>query len=364
MRLIAAACGCVDGEWERSVGKVTMRDIAQVMGVSVMTVSNAFNRPDQLSAELRGRILARAAKMGYTGPNAVARQLREGRTRVFGVVVTQGVERVFEDPYQVILLGGLAAELEAAGANILLVGTGHDDVDPMMRVGVDGFVGMCTTHPMAAAASRRGLPLVTTDPMDGVDGWVSIDDRQAGLAIADHVRRLGHRRVTVVVEQTVPEHPCMVVQQPDHLLDLLQVLQADGIYDVWPRTLGVLEGLEGLDVDVVCSAGSSCRAGREAAAVVMDRQDRPTAVVALSDALALGVLDALRERGVVPGRDVSVTGFDDLPDAAAGLTTIRQPIRDKGRLLGQLLLGQTGGERHIVLDHELVVRSSTGPAPR
>lgn len=157
----------------------------------------------------------------------------------------------------------------------------------------------------------------------------------------------------------------MVVQQPDHLLDLLQVLQADGIYDVWPRTLGVLEGLEGLDVDVVCSAGSSRRAGQEAAAVVLDRQDRPTAVVALSDALALGVLDALRERGVVHGRDVSVTGFDDLPDAAAaGLTTIRQPIRDKGRLLGQLLLDPTVGERHIVLDHELVVRSSTGPGPR
>jgi DNA-binding LacI/PurR family transcriptional regulator len=88
-------------------------------------------------------------------------------------------------------------------------------------------------------------------------------------------------------------------------------------------------------------------------------------VVADSDVLAGGVLDVLIARGLRPGRDISVTGFDDAPTAApAGLTTTRQPIRDKGRLMGRMLLDPSFTERRVVLPTELVVRTSTGPAPR
>lgn len=100
------------------------------------------------------------------------------------------------------------------------------------------------------------------------------------------------------------------------------------------------------------------------AALVLDGPERPSAIVADSDVLAGGVLEAVRLRGLQPGRDISVTGFDDAsPAGPAGLTTVRQPIRERGRLMGRMLLDPTFTTRRVVLPTELVVRSSTGPAP-
>jgi DNA-binding LacI/PurR family transcriptional regulator len=98
---------------------------------------------------------------------------------------------------------------------------------------------------------------------------------------------------------------------------------------------------------------------------VLDSQDRPTAIVGLSDVLALGAMEAMKTRGLVPGKDLTVAGFDDVPAAAsAGLTTVRQPIRDKGRAVGRVLLDPATTERQITMPTELIVRSSSGPAPR
>ena len=98
---------------------------------------------------------------------------------------------------------------------------------------------------------------------------------------------------------------------------------------------------------------------------VLDSQDRPTAIVGLSDVQALGAMEAMRARGLIPGRDLTVAGFDDIPQAeTAGLTTIRQPIKDKGRAVGRLLLDPAQKERQLLMPTELVVRSSSGPAPR
>lgn len=340
---------------------VTMKDVAQVMGVSVMTVSNAFNRPDQLSPELRQRILIRAGKMGYGGPNASARQLRSGRTNAFGVIFTAGIEHALTDPYSVAWLGGLASVLEPAGASLLLLAIPDGDLEPIRRASVDGFAGVCATGPMMEVARRRGLPVVTSDPMEPNGSWVAIDDRHAGLDVTAHLRQLGHRRITIVADAPGSQE-VRLLPTADYRAGL-QELDDEGIYPVWGRDQGVLEGLDGLSVDVVTVPTNTRQHGRLAAARALDRQDRPTAVLCLSDVLALGVLDALAERHLEPGRDVSVTGFDDLPDsAAAGLTTIRQPIREKGRVLGELLLHPEGSDRQITLPHQLVVRASTGQA--
>jgi len=97
---------------------------------------------------------------------------------------------------------------------------------------------------------------------------------------------------------------------------------------------------------------------------VLDRHPRPTAIAAGGDVLALGVIQAMRQRGLQPGRDISVTGFDDIPAAeAGGLTTVRQPIREKGRTLGRMLLDPTFTDNRVVLPTDLIVRSSTGPVP-
>ena len=128
------------------------------------------------------------------------------------------------------------------------------------------------------------------------------------------------------------------------------------------RLRGLWQTLPAGSLRVVTCATNTRQAGREAAARVLDAADRPTALVALSDVVALGVLDAARVGGLTPGQEVSVAGFDDIPDAAyTGLTTVRQPIREKGRLAGLLAMDPDYPQRQITLPIDLVVRSSTGP---
>jgi DNA-binding LacI/PurR family transcriptional regulator len=125
-------------------------------------------------------------------------------------------------------------------------------------------------------------------------------------------------------------------------------------------------GIDWATVATVGAAANSREAGAAAAAHVLDRAPRPTAVVAITDLLALGVLDALAARGLRPGHDVSVVGFDDIPQAAAAhLTTVRQPAVERGRVTGRLLFNPPTepADRHVVLPTELIVRASTGPAP-
>lgn len=131
------------------------------------------------------------------------------------------------------------------------------------------------------------------------------------------------------------------------------------------RLNGLAEKMPGAEIRVVIAGPNTREAGRAAAGYVLDDQDRPTAIVALSDVLALGVWDAVADRGLKPGRDISLSGFDDLPDAGfLGITTIRQPIARKGELAGRLAMDPDYPERQITLPIELVVRASTGPAPR
>lgn len=349
------------------MSRVTMKDIAEVMGVSVMTVSNAFNRPDQLSEDLRGRILARAEKMGYGGPNAAARQLRSGRTNAYGVLFSERLSYAFNDPYSVLWLSGLSRALEDAHAAMVLLsvqGGADADVEALRNASIDGVAGRCAAHPAMRVAIARGLPVVSTDPEDPHGSWVTIDDRLAGEQVGRYLRRLGHTDVMVVV----PRHQTGAPTPPEaSVADYRATLEAArgaGFYDTWARLTGIIEGLGDVAPRIVTPGWNARESGRRAGGLALDRQDRPTAIVCLSDVLAFGVLDAMAGRGVVPGREVSVTGFDDLPDAArAGLTTVRQPIVEKGRLVGELLLDQGRQPRRLTLDHALIVRSSTGPAP-
>lgn len=340
--------------------KVTQQDIAKVLGVSVMTVSNAFNRPDQLSADLRQRVLERAAKMGYTGPDAVARQLRSGRTNTFAVVFEERLSYAFSDPFSVAWLAAFSEVMERKRASITLLSVPAADADALAAIqdaAVDGIAGLCGDQPAMARARERGLPTVyctmTSGPeaREQVGDYVVIDDYAAGFEVGQYLRRLGHQRVFLLAGAAYSGQPLLKeyhrgdLDTSDHL-----------------RISGVLDGLGGADVTIVPIGTNSWTAGQAAGAVVLDRRDRPSAVVAVSDVMALGFMDACRQRGLVAGRDISVVGFDDLRESeAAGLTTIHQPVRDKGRLAAELLLDPQRPDRRIVLPHELIVRSSTRP---
>lgn len=349
----------------------TLQTVADAVGVSRSTVSNAYSRPDQLSTELREKILEAAERLGYCGPDPTARGLRRGRVGAIGVLFTAALSHAFADPYAVQFLRGLSEAAETHGTNLLLIPLSRDDqsasLDAMQTAMVDGFCVYCVPdwHRSLAAIRARGLPMVTTENRDDDPEALcaGIDEAAATRAAGEHLTRLGHRRVAVIADwfsdrrYTGP----VTVAAPEDIPYYVSRERLRGYRDAFAAA-----GIDWSRVDTVSVAGNRREEGAAAAAHLLDRAVRPTAIATTSDVLALGVLDALVARDLRPGRDVSVVGFDDIPEAApARLTTVRQPAADKGRLAGRLLLDppERIEDRQVVLPTELIVRASTGPSP-
>jgi DNA-binding LacI/PurR family transcriptional regulator len=341
---------------------VTMRTLAERLGVSVTTVSNAYSKPDRLSPELRDQILATAKELGYCGPSAAGRALRSGKTDVCGFLFGGDLSEAFADPYTVTFLSGLSESVERFGASVLLLRSpGHEEDSEsqlLQRAPIDAIV-VCSAiseHPATDLLSQRGVRVVGAQRSEDGD-WVAINDVKAGRLVGRHLAKLGHERVVVVVPGRTPDNAPSELAAED--------VAATCNDFVVERLQGLKEKLPGAEIRIVCSGMSTRAAGRAAAALGLDVRDRPTAVVAMSDVLAMGVWEAVAERALKPGRDISIAGFDDIPDAGfVGLTTVRQPTWDKGRLAGRLAMDPDYPQRQITLPIELVVRSSTGPAPR
>jgi DNA-binding LacI/PurR family transcriptional regulator len=343
-----------------------MKSVAAAVGVSLSTVSNAYNKPEQLSADVRGRIFAAARDLGYPGPDAAARSLRSRRAGAIGLLLTEQLSYAFSDPFAVGLLAGLSEVAERTRTGLLLIPLPRyeaeadedairESVEAMRSAVVDGVVAYCVDigHPALDVISIRGLPFVHSD--DDLPGRrVVIDEASATRGVGEHLARLGHTNVAMVVDSG------RSATTPDEIIDPSALYNNARL-----RAQGVREGLgENAQLTIVSGGHNSVESGIAAAEFVLDRRDRPTAIAAGGDVLAFGVIEAMRRRGLVPGRDISVTGFDDVPAAeGAGLTTVRQPIRDKGRLLGRMLLDPSYTEERVVLPTELVIRSSTGPVP-
>lgn len=333
----------------------TLADVAAAAGVSRATASNAFNRPERLSATSRARILALADELGYAGPDPKAAALRRGRVGAVGIVLADRLSDALADPAALQLLDGIAEAVDTADLDVLLLaGDGNGSGPQPARIAaaaVDGFVcyGLADGDAALAALRRRRLPVVFLDrpPIEGV-GAVEVDDESGTAALADHLLGLGHRRLGIV---TLPLGLPLARRRLDAAL---QRLAAGGV-----EMVSVLRH--------ECHHSTTVE-GERAAAWLLGQSPRPTALVCQSDQLALGALAWLDRCGHRVPADVSLAGFDDIAAAATAappLTTVRQPLHDRGRRAGGLLLEQLGGapHQHVVLPSELVVRQSTGRAP-
>ena len=332
--------------------RVTLQSIADHVGVSRMTVSNAFSRPDQLSAELRHRILAAAEELGYVGPDPAARALARGRSGAVGVVLTHAPHLALVDEVATGFLAAVAGELSAAGlALTLLPPAGTADRVAARDVPLDAALVLGSDTGLGAQAwlERRRIPLVLVDqdPRDDVPS-VNVSDRDGARAAAAHLAALGHRRVALVLP-TVPGLP-------------------DGLYVVRERSRGWREGLVEPAVTTVEVDRSSVAEGRRAGELLVREYPDVTAVLCYSDVLAHGVMLAASGAGARVPADLSVIGFDDSPLAASlhpALTTVHQDVARKGALAGSALVRAAQGERGVpsavCLPTRLVVRQSTGP---
>ena len=350
--------------------RITLQHLADTLGVSKTTVSNAFGRPDQLSTELRERILETARSAGYGGPDPVARMLRTGRAGAIGLLLPQSLPFALDDPVTGELLRGIADACEERRLGLLVIPGTVQARDPraIIDVAVDGFIAY--SLPSDSAVLRhvrdRGTPLVIVDEprLPGV-ATVSIDDPAAAALVARHLLGLGHRRFAIV---SLPFGSDGYTGPAD------AARVAGATYDVAVRryegyrSVLVEAGIDPAGVPMFECAASDEALGRQAALRLVEAATPPTAILAMSDPLALGVLRAARERRIDVPRQLSVAGIDDVPGAARSrpaLTTVRQPLRLKGYAAARLLLDAPGvvGRDELDLPIELVIRRSTGPAP-
>ena len=341
-------------------------------------MSNAFNRPERLSPALRERVLRVAAELGYGGPDPAARSLRGGRAGAIGVVFRRPLAAALEDPGTTELVRGMAEAVDPDMLALLLVPgpeEGPSSSLAVRRAAVDGLIvySVPSDDPLFEATRQRRLPTVIVDSpvladLPGVDDatldFVGIDDRAAAERVVRHLLDLGHRRIAIL---------SFGLSAHAHGGTADERAQAEATASVPKARLEgcaralAAAGLDWSRVPVEQCPIHSIESGRVRGHALLERAPDVTAVFAFSDALALGVRRAARERGLsVPG-DLSIAGFDDTAPAGEALTTIHQPLRDKGRIAAQRLLLALAGKRPAgacdPLPTRLVIRASTAPPP-
>ena len=349
----------------------TLDTIAQQVGVSRATVSNAYNRPDQLSTALRERIIATAKQLGYAGPDPVARSLATQRTGSVAFMLCDGLSSAFSDPALSIMLDALAATVDSGERSLLLL-PGVNGDGPRARSVIRAHTDVVVAYslpdnaPALVAVRERDLPLVVVDQPE-VPGcaWVRVDDQGGAHAAAAHVAALGHRRVGIIA--------LGLSADGGHGLISPQRIPEAHFRVTLDRIAGYLNGLaeHGIVADEVPiweAQGSARELGREGARWLFGLEPRPTAVLCMSDELALGAIRAANELGLAVPAEVSIVGFDDTPAASWSdppLTTVRQDLVAKGRQAGELALQVLDGVRPgrpVTIGVDLQVRGSTATA--
>ena len=338
------------------MSRVTIKDIAKRAGVSKTAVSFAFNDPGRLSEATLDKILQVAEELGYT-PHPVARSLSMGRTGVIGVLVPQDIATVLENPFFTQILRGIGqVYLEEEGSILLAApirGSLQNTVDRAM---VDGFVviGLGAQDPAIEILQRRGTPfvLVDSEPSACVP-FVNVDDQAGARAVMQHVLGYGHRRIAILGFES----------------------GENGVWQRWRGTMrwrmeGYREAMATVDLSPGCpdvrilECENNLEGGKRAFQHLWEDAFRPTAVVAMSDIIALGVLRAARGRGVSVPDQLSVVGYDDVPEAeltVPPLTTVHQSGVEKGERAAELLVRLLSGQvvdDHLTLPTRLVVRAS------
>ncbi len=326
-------------------GRPTMAMVAELAGVSKITVSRALNGSSLVRPEVREKIASVAREVGYR-MNSAARSLRTRRSQTIAMVIERLVagDRPISDPLLLSMIGGLLESLTPAGYAMLLTTSDHYldhnaiDADGIVMLG-QGIKGE-RVKPIASS----GLPLVIWGAVSAANGLpvIGSDNREGGRLAAAHLVERGRQRLLFLGD---PLHPEVGERQ-------------EGVRDVVAATTAALVG------SIACEFSRA--AGAAAVQQALDEGLAFDAIIAASDFIAAGACDALIDRNIKVPDEVAITGFDDIAVATSNrppLTTVRQDWSAAGRLLGETILQLVAGEEMIssttVLPVELIVRQSS-----
>ena len=345
-----------------------LADVAKAAGVAQGTVSNVFNRPELVREEVRAHVRSVADAMGYRGPDPKGRLLRAGKVNAIGVATTEPLSYFFDDPFARTLMEGMSAACDAAGAGLSLVSAqNHEKLAWNIQSAlVDGFVLLCIDggEQLVTLGRERQLPFVTValgDPDESISA-IGIDEQAGARLAAEHLAQLGHERFGVLAIEFADAH-----SGPVGMAEVDAAIYATSRERVYGYFAALRAfGLETSTVPIFETRPT--RASVEAGiAFLFDRPEPPTAILAMSDTVALMAIDLLAARGLRVPQEVSIIGFDGVPEAARStppLTTIAQPIAELGRRAVEVILRYDGEVHRETLPVELVVRGSTAPPPK
>ncbi|GAA2131444.1 LacI family DNA-binding transcriptional regulator [Nocardioides bigeumensis] len=334
------------------VSPPTLADVAELAGVSRQTVSNAVNNPELLRADTLRRVQNAIADLGYS-PNRAARNLRTRASHLVGMRFTPAQEGTANALMDRFVHSLVEASAEAGYHVLLFAGDPTDPVsgyDDLLRsTAVDAFVVTDTFlgNPQATWLELRRAPFVAFgrpwDTPESTHPWVDVDGAAGAALATDHLIEADHTKIAWVgwrKDSWIGE---------DRRSGWSRAMRSRGL---------VTSGL-------ACRVEDAVASGREAAGRLLD-ESGPTGFVCASDTLAMGVLHALDERGLQPGRDVAVVGFDDSQVAQVvpgGLTSVRQPLEDVAvevvRALAGLLATPPKMVPGVLLEPTLAVRGSS-----
>lgn len=334
----------------------TLRDVAELLGLSVTQTSRALNGHSDVALATRQRAQEAARELGYV-PNLEARRLKVPDTRTHSIGLVLVSSQRFSDPFFGSLLTTMVDEATARGYELQLSAPLADE-DPtesyrraILAKRVDGFILLRTTRDDRRAhyLADRSVPFVTFGRVEREQPIATVAEADDCLQPAvDHLVGLGHRRIGCLIEP-------------------LEYSIGAGRYESFLRAMGSA-GLTATDHHIAPS-GFRDDTAFAAAGQLLDRRDRPTALIAANDLLALGAMRAAAARRIdVPG-DLSIIGFDDIDAASFStppLTTLRHREGAIGReLVNRLLatLDEPDLVDEVLLRPELVVRGTTAPPP-
>lgn len=328
---------------------MTLEEVARRARVSTATVSRVLNNTGPVKSATRARVLKVIEEVNYS-PNLHAQSLAGGRSRSVGVIVSNIENPFFLDIHRVVEDGA-----HAAGYDVIMANTGYSparlvtSIRLMLARRLAGLAVVVSEMDatLIEELSRQRIPIVFYDV--GTPGRnitnIRVDYRSGILKLASYLHSLGHRRIGYVGHHATlgPLHE-----------------RAQALREATDRH-------PGLDISTA-TATDSLEGGRDAARALLSRPTSPTALVCVNDLMAVGALREVRARGRRVPEDVSVTGFDNVSlsqYAVPALTTVHIPREHIGRTICDCLLRPDGAREHeFIIEPELVVRESTGPAPR
>jgi DNA-binding LacI/PurR family transcriptional regulator len=343
---------------------IKLKDVAEAAGVSHGTASNVFNRPEIVREEVRERVLAAAEKLGYAGPSPKGRLLRAGKANAIGIAAAEPLDYYFADPWARRLLTEVARVCDARGAGLALVSVsgGRHLAWSIESALVDGFLLRCGGPDLLVEVTqRRGLPFValSLDIEEQDVPAIDIDDFGGAQDAGRHLTSLGHRRIAIL-GIGLGDGPGPVPPEEARTTRFVNVRERSRGYWAALAEAGVAEA----DVPIMAIDNDASNVPLALEYLYGKGGPAPTGLLAMSDRLAMAALDWLRGRGIRVPEQVSVVGFDDVPEAEVSsppLTSVAQPYRQIAeRSVAAILDGEMPDGREI-LPLSLVVRQSTGP---